>query len=113
MSFPDLFLRGLAAGMGVYYLVYTLVYADGWVTVSKLRGKRKDTLETTDDVLSVISVRHPTLAVFLGCVYCMAFWLCLGLAVAWHHSLTAFLTSLGVVGISGSLRDALARDGEL
>lgn len=65
---------GLGCGMAVYYLVYTMVFVDGWATVNRILGFAPRTLESTDDIVQYVGLKHPMLAQWMSCPYCMTPW---------------------------------------
>lgn len=92
----DDILAGIPIGLVVFYLVHTLVEADGWVTVNWLLRLAHPDRDTTEDVIGDVGMQHPRLAHWMGCQWCMTPWWSALFTLLFHPAWLTWLTAIGV-----------------
>lgn len=95
----ELFIGGLCAGLGAFYLVSALLDADGWVTVNWLLRFAPQECETSDDVIGFVSMRRPRIAKWMGCPWCMGAWFVVLFSLLLGISFATVLVGLGVLAL--------------
>lgn len=94
---------GVCLGLGVYYLVVTLVRHDGWATVCRFVDPEMQDIYTTDAVIEYLSPIHPNWAKFIGCEYCQTFWFVVALGLGLNGY--AIMAALGIAAVLYSVTD--------
>lgn len=106
------FVAGLGVGLGVFYITWTLLEADGWLTVNKVLRFAPQELQTTDDLLCHVGVQSPVLGAWMGCAYCMVPWFSAFMVWIVSASMLAWFTAIGVAGILHALIGVLREQQE-
>lgn len=104
------FTVGACAACVTLYLVWTLVMADGWVTANKLLRLAPKECEDNPTVFGYVGMKHPMVAQWMSCMFCMTLWFVPLLSVGFTALLYMFfpgqwwlLACVYVIGVSLAL----------